>query len=225
MSETARRKPRPRPIPYARKPRKKPTKDAPATSAKEQNTDSTRSNLTLHDWMTVFAYIDEHPDTSQADVVQDFATRQTGALHFTQSTLSRKLKGRANLGHRVHDNPSALSSKRPRIVTRPDVEKSLVHWVRHMDGKGEHVSGPMLQEKRKRFEELLGVPEEERLTGVGWVPSFTKTYNLRERRRHGEAASVDLAAVAAERERIAKVLAKFAPKDRWNFDETSLFAL
>ena len=105
MSETARRKPRPRPIPYARKPRQKPTK--------EQNTDSTRSNLTLHDWMTVFAYIDEHPDTSQADVVQDFATRQTGALHFTQSTLSRKLKERANLGHRVHDNPSALSSKRP----------------------------------------------------------------------------------------------------------------
>ena len=113
MSETARRKPCPRPIPYAWKPRQKPTKDAPATSAKEQNTDSTQSNLTLHDWMTVFAYIDEHPDTLQADVMQDFATRQTGALHFTQSTLSRKLKGRANLEHRVHDNPSALSSKRP----------------------------------------------------------------------------------------------------------------
>ena len=99
MSETACRKPHPRPIPYAWKPRQKPTKDAPATSTKEQNTDSTRSNLTLHDWMTVFTYIDEHSDISQADVVQDFATRQTGALHFTQSTLSRKLKGCANLEH------------------------------------------------------------------------------------------------------------------------------
>jgi len=94
-----------------------------------------------------------------------------------------------------------------------------------MEDKREHFSGPMLREKRRRFEDLLNVPQEERLTGDGWVASFTKTYNLREHRRHGEAGSVDLVAVEAERHRIAKVLAKFAPRDRWNFDETSLFAL
>ena len=193
MSEIMRRKPRPKPAPYARKPTQKHSKDAPATSAKQQNT-SSRENLTLHDWLTVFAYIDEHPTTSQADVVQHFATKHTGALVFTQSTLSRKLKTHTNLEQRVHDNPSALSSKRPRIVTRPDVEKALVCWIRAMEDKQEHFTGPMLREKRRRFEDLLDVPEEERLTGDGWVTSFTKTYNLQEHRRHGEAGSVDLVA-------------------------------
>jgi len=224
MSEPIRRKPRPKLVQYAHKPRKKILKDAPATSAKQQNTGA-RENLTLHDWMMVFAYIDDHPNVSQVAVTKHFATLQTGALQFTQATLSRKLKARDVLEQRVHDNPSALSSKRPRIVTRPDVEKALVVWIRAMEDKGEQVSGPMLREKRKRFEDLLAVPEEERLTGDGWVASFTNTYHLRERRRHGEAASVDLTAVEAERQRMAKVLAKFAPRDRWNFDETSLFAL
>lgn len=80
--------------------------------------------------MTVFSYIDDHPDTSQTDVVQDFATRQIGALE-----------------HQVHDNPSALSSKRPQIVTWPDVERSLIIWVHAMEDKGEHVTGLMLQGK------------------------------------------------------------------------------
>ena len=62
--------------------------------------------------------------------------------------------------------------------TWPDVEKSLILWVHAMEGKGEHITEPMLQEKQKRFEDLLGVPEEEQLTDAGWIPSFTKTYNL-----------------------------------------------
>ena len=63
------------------------------------------------------------------DVVQHFATLQTGALQFTQATLSRKIKVHEDLVQRVHDTPSALSSKCPWIVTRPDVEKALVVWV------------------------------------------------------------------------------------------------
>lgn len=122
------------------------------------------------------------------------------------STLQHSIQG---LEQRVHDNPSALSSKRARIVTRPDVEKALVCWFHTMEDKGEHFTGSMLREKRRRFEDLLGVPEEEQ---------------LRERRRHGEAGSVNLAAVEAEQHRVAKVLANFAPRDRWNFDKTSLFA-
>ncbi|KIJ07369.1 hypothetical protein PAXINDRAFT_90515, partial [Paxillus involutus ATCC 200175] len=42
---------------------------------------------------------------------------------------------------------------------------------------------------------------------------------------HGEAGSVDTDAVAIERARVQKILATFPPKDRFNFDETSLFAL
>ena len=51
------------------------------------------------------------------------------------------------------------------------------------------------------------------------------SYKLQERRRHGEAGSVDRTAVAEERVRIAKVLANYAKKDRLNFDESGLFGL
>lgn len=77
---------------------------------------------------------------------------------------------------------------------------------------------------RKGFEDLLGVPEEERLSSDGWVASFTRTYHLRGRRRHGKAASADLAAAEAELEPTAKILAKFDPKHHSDFGETSLFA-
>ncbi|KIJ04375.1 hypothetical protein PAXINDRAFT_122841 [Paxillus involutus ATCC 200175] len=94
-----------------------------------------------------------------------------------------------------------------------------------MEGKGETVNGPMLREKRRRFEDEFGVPEEKRLTGDGWIAPFCRAYKIKEYRRHGEAGSVDTDAVAIERARVQKILATFPPKDRFNFDETSLFAL
>jgi hypothetical protein len=48
-------------------------------------------------------------------------------------------------------------------------------------------------------------------------------YKIKERRRHGEAGSVDLAAVEVERRRMREVLAPFAPKDRFNEDESGFF--
>ena len=61
----------------------------------------------------------------------------------------------------------------------------------------------MLHVKRERFEKQMDVLENERLTGDGWVANFCSAY--KEFRRHGEAGSVDLAALAT-------------------FDESGLFA-
>lgn len=77
-----------------------------------------------------------------------------------------------------------------------------------MEAKGEQVNGPMLKEKRHEFEELFNVPEEERLLGDGWLKSFCRAYKLREHRRHGKAASVDITAVAAERVRVPHILSR-----------------
>lgn len=124
-------------------------------------------------------WIEDHPDKTQADVVEHFKTCTDRALVFTQSTLSHKVAAKAILQQRVHSNPTALSAKRACIVTRPDVEHALVLWVKHMEEvKRKTVTGPMLFEKRKRFEERFDVPLEEKLTGDGWVQSFCKTYVL-----------------------------------------------
>jgi Tc5 transposase DNA-binding domain len=218
----ATRKPREKPAPYQRKPKKDKTNVSKTSAKPAQQT--TRQNLTLSDWLTVLKYVDEHPGVPQGDIVDHFKTRIDGALHFSQSALSRAITKRSELEARSQSNPTAMSSKRPRIVTRPDVERALVLWVRHMlETKNEVVSGPMLREKRKHFEDLFNVPDDQRLTGEGWVASFCATYNLKECRCHGEAGSVDLKAVEKERERLQFLMETFKPRDRWNFDETSLF--
>jgi hypothetical protein len=189
----------PKPAPYHRKTKQDRLEpDAPKTSALPSQKHH-RENLTLHNWLTVFAWMDSHPQATQADVVKHFATLSSGALLFMQCMLSQKIKTQSELEAQVSSNPSALSTKRPRVVTRPDVEQALILWARHMEAKSEIVTGPMLKVKRERFEEKLGVPEGERLLGDGWIAQFCRTYKLKEVRRHGEAASVNLQAVEVER--------------------------
>ncbi|KAJ3574251.1 hypothetical protein NP233_g1893 [Leucocoprinus birnbaumii] len=227
----ATRKPRPRPGPY--KPRKKTTKsnpNAPKTSAQPSKRHQC-SNLTLHDWLTVFAFVDEHPDMTQQQIADHFAAptpagkdgNTTPVSIFSQETLSRKLKMRPTLMARANKTPNALSSKRPHVVTPPDVEMALFLWIKHMEEKGEHVSGPMLIAKRKKFEEDFNVPEAERLQSETWVSSFCSNYKMKEYKCHGEARSVDHAAVMEERKRVQAITALYEPKDRFNFDETGFF--
>ncbi|EGN91611.1 hypothetical protein SERLA73DRAFT_42890, partial [Serpula lacrymans var. lacrymans S7.3] len=52
---------------------------------------------------------------------------------------------------------------------------------------------------------------------------FCRTYNIQEYCQHGEAGSVNLDAVSAEREQCQKILLQYAPRDQLNFDKTGLF--
>jgi hypothetical protein len=171
--QNAQKKPAPE---IANKPRPpvKKKQDIPKSSARPIQ-ENARQNLTLYDWLTVFAYIDTLPKPiKQGAVVEHFQSLPTGALIFTQSTLSRKLKMRESLEQRVASNPNSLSSKRPRAVTRPDVDAALALWVKHMKEKNELVNSVMLMVKRKQFEDDFDVHEEERLTGQGWIRSFCR---------------------------------------------------
>ena len=81
------RKPRDKPPPYQRQSKKPKVNDTPATSAQLATHTAARQNLTLNDWLTVFAYIDAHPAISKCDIVNHFKSLQSGASVFTQSTL------------------------------------------------------------------------------------------------------------------------------------------
>ncbi|KAJ7196870.1 hypothetical protein GGX14DRAFT_310528, partial [Mycena pura] len=143
------------------------SKDAPRTTAKPK--EKRRENLTLFDWLTVIEYVEEHSESnvSQKDVVEYFANRAEGVLHFTQGALSKKLKIKDELRARANANPSALSAKRPRIVTRPDVEQALWVWHQGAQDRNFTITGEVLIQKRKQIEDLLNIPEEQRLTGRG----------------------------------------------------------
>jgi len=51
------------------------------------------------------------------------------------------------------------------------------------------------------------------------------SYNLKDHHKHGEAGSVDVAAVEVEWERLSKILVQYAKKDHLKFDESGLFAM
>ena len=233
------RKPRPT-KPYANKPGPKGpnTKSRPTTSA--QPLKKVKARLTNSDWMEVYDWVDKHPNATQAETVKHFATRSEGALTFDQGSLSCNLKKRDKREAEVTANPAALSSKRARVVTRPDVDRALWMWVQDRMSKSRTVSGPELSQKRKTFEEKFGVPEVERLSEAGWQQAFykrwsifpvhqlgeanlpNKRYGLKELKRHGEAASADPKIVEEERSRQQEILARFHPRDRFNGDEAGL---
>jgi len=149
-----------------------PSKDTPKTSTQPIKK-AKQENLTLWDWLTVYKYVDTLPQpVNQGEVVKYFATRPQGALLFSQPTLSRKLQQRLEMEARVDSIPNALSCKRPHAVTRPDVDHALWVWVQQMDQKGEPVNACMLMAKREVFENVLEVPEDERLPGPGWIQPF-----------------------------------------------------
>jgi hypothetical protein len=79
--EQKKRKPCNKFQPYSHKPQTTVDKDAPATSVKPLLKEG-QENLTLHHWLTVFTFIDDHLSMVQANIVAlKFISFFTIALH------------------------------------------------------------------------------------------------------------------------------------------------
>ena len=202
---------------------KKMTARTTAISTKKK----AKEHLTNYDRLQVLAYIDEHPQASQKDVANYFSTcsdADGGGLIMDCSTVSRIKANRTKIMMQAKATPSGLDMKKPHQVVSPEVEHALYLWVRHLnDKKGEVASGPMLYKKRTEFEKALNIPEEERLTGKGWIPPFCRAYKIHQIPRHGKSASVDPVIANAERKRCITINNEYPPKDRFNGDETGFF--
>lgn len=172
--------------------------------------------------MRVYKYCDEHTPVDQNEVVRHFANLKHDALKFSQPTLSRNLdpERRAEIEQRAN---TGAGRKRARVVTHPEIEDALIIWFRNMERKGELVTPAMLQTKRSKFYDLLGIPKEERVESAGWIPPFMQAYGLKSVRRHGASGNVDVEKADEERQRLFEILAKYPPADCFNTDETSFY--
>lgn len=162
--------------PYVQKPK---VNKVPYKSSSQPNPPVSKScYLTLGDWLHVVEWYDQNRPISQDATVKHFWDLSNGALVFNQASLSCHLtkKGHHSDEERLVATPTALSSKKSRIVTRPDVEEALWLWVEHMEQKHETVTGAMQVQKRKQFEDRLNVPEHERLQSCGWEQKFLRTW-------------------------------------------------
>ncbi len=143
-------------------------------------------------------------------------------LRFKQPLLSAWLKNEHKWRKQLAEGGGKL--KKDSITKFPHVHASLQLWVTKALEDNVNLNGEVIRQKWCSFAKLAGVPEEDWLMlSDGWLTSFKSSMGLREFRKHGEAASADPSAVANERERVAKLLAEYAPVDQWNGDETGLF--
>lgn len=159
-------------VPYSKKPGPKGPQSRNQPGSASKGTKQSSKQLTNHDWLTVFAWMDanSHQIRSQQDVVNHFA--KDGTLIFTQATLSRNLKKRGDIEATVKANPAALSARRQRVVVAPEVERAVWYWVQDMLANSRAINGPVLTAKRKSLEERFNVPPEKRLSDKGWLQGF-----------------------------------------------------
>lgn len=73
----------------------------PRTTAKPIERDKRKERLTLFDWLTVLSYVQDNPGLEQQEVVDYFATRKEGVLHFSRSALSRPLPHIQECAHEI----------------------------------------------------------------------------------------------------------------------------
>ena len=67
-------KPCEKPQPYKQKPKVPIIKGTPKNSTKIIK-EKKHENLTLHNWMTVFTFIDQHPEMTQGSIVTQLASK------------------------------------------------------------------------------------------------------------------------------------------------------
>ena len=99
-------------------------------------------------------------------------------------------------------------------------------WV--LGAASNHIllNGEVLRQKWSSFVDLLGIPMDDRLKlSEGWLTCYKARNNLKEFKRHGEAASASLEMAETERRRIQELVATYGVElqDLFNADETGFF--
>ena len=118
------------------------------------------------------------------------------------------------------------TAKRARQTQHPEVTEMMDLWVSNAMINKILLTGEVLRQKWSRFADLVGIPEDERLTlSNGWLAQFKARNGLKEFKWHGEAASVSPEAARSERERIQGLIKTFGVelRDLFNADETGFF--
>jgi hypothetical protein len=118
------------------------------------------------------------------------------------------------------------NAKRVRQTQHPEVTEMMDLWVARAMESGIDLTGEVLRQKWTGFADLAGIPEDERLhLSDGWLARFKARHNLKNRKRHGEAASADPKAVEQDQQRLRNLIMEhgYRLRDIFNMDETGLF--
>ena len=120
----------------------------------------------------------------------------------------------------------ARTAKRAQQTQHPEVTKMMDLWVSKAMSNNIILTGKVLRQQWTKFADLMGIPEDDRLSlSDGWLARFKARNGLKEFKRHGEAASASSETVEREKQRIQELLKEYGVelRDVFNMDETGLF--
>lgn len=118
------------------------------------------------------------------------------------------------------------NAKRARQTQHPEVTEMMDLWVLTAMADRINLTSEVLRQKWSTFADMVGIPEEDRLTlSDGWLTRFKARHNLKEIKRHGDAGSAILSTVEDERKIMKEFIkkSKYELRDIFNMDETGLF--
>lgn len=102
-----------------------------------------------------------------------------------------------------------------------EVNKAVLEWFNRARSKGIPISGPMLQEKARKFASDFGI--ENFSASNGWLDRFRVRHNIVFRAVCGESADVNQGVVADWKTRVQQITSGYSERDIFNMDETGLF--
>ncbi|KAJ3544961.1 hypothetical protein NMY22_g2609 [Coprinellus aureogranulatus] len=192
--------------------------------------DGPLQNPTLEDRIFVLDWLRSNKKSQSATFEHFRRVPHFRNLRFSQPSISTWVKKEKEL-REEYESASAhgRAAKRARQTELPEVTEMMELWVTGACNEGVHLTGDVLRTKWRQFEELAGVPEDERLKcSNGWLDAIKKRLGLKNWKRHGESGSVDPEAVERDRARIKKLISDalkegYSLKDILNMDETGLF--
>lgn len=141
----------------------------------------------------------------------------------TQPTISESLS--AKFAH-LDNNQSIIHSEQQRLrpAKYPQLEAALFEWHQRYEVEIP-LSSEAIKEQARKFWRRLPQYQEMELPQFsnGWLEGFKKRHGIKQRIRHGEAASLDEAAIAEQLLGVQLAARAFNPRDIYNCDETGLF--
>lgn len=104
----------------------------------------------------------------------------------------------------------------------PELEQALYLWVIEVQDDVP-VSGFLLRTQALEFWAAMYPNDARPRFSNGWLEGFKKRFKITSRKRHGEAGSVDIAAITEELEEVKALAQQYDKADIYNCDGTGLF--
>ena len=115
--------------------------------------------------------------------------------------------------------------ERKRDAEHPLLEEALFEWHQRLQNSRIPISGELIRIAAAQLWQRIPALAEtaEPKWSTGWLEGFKSRNNIRKRKQHGEAASVNMEGAEDRMIELRAIVAPYPPKDVFNMDETGLF--